>query len=163
MALDTCATNVWTVGGVMEDSSERRVLFHGRCWVVEEEALSEPSRREFRFLLADDPSALPAVCVSWAPLEALSADDVLRLLQVALRQETKLLAAFGERWEVRLNGRESKSEGALLLGVDFRCRRTGRTVLGSIPEQNHTPARMNAEKLRSCLGSALQVGRSRRA
>lgn len=146
----------------MGDSTERRVILRGRCWVVEEDALSEPSRRECRFFLADAPSAVPAVCVSSSALEVLSADDLLRLLHAALRQETKLLAAFGERWEVRLNGRETGSEGALLLGADFRCRRTGRTVQGSIPEQFQTPARMTAEELRSCLAPALQV-RSRGA
>ena len=143
----------------MDDSTERHVLLNGRCWVVEEDALSEPSRRDLRFSLTDDPLALPAVCVSSRPLETLSPDDLLRLLQVALRQETKLLAAFGERWKVRLNGRENESEGALLLGVDFRCRRTGRTVKGSIPEQCHTPARMNAEELRTALTSALRARR----
>ena len=146
----------------MGDSGERSVVLHGRSWLVEENAWSEPTRRELHFWLADDASALAVVGVAMAPLNELSSDDLLRLLQASLRQETTLLAAFGERWEVRLNGQEVEANGALLLGVGFRCVRNGRTVHGYIAEHCHTPARTSTEDLRRSLGSALPA-RGRRA
>ena len=127
-----------------------------------DDELAGPSQRERHFSPADGGGWQVVVSLAWttgAPVADMHDRDLCRQLEAALRRDIRLLAALGERWEVRLNGMSSNVDGVSKLGVDFRCRRTGRVVHSDIAEDFYSPMRMSAEQLRECLSSALQVSR----
>lgn len=146
----------------MDDIGERRFLYRGRPWIVWDDELSGPNQRERRFSPADDGTwevMVSLTSAATAPVADVQDRDLCRQLEAVLRRDVRLLAAAGERWEVRLNGMSSNADRVSRLGVDFKCRRTGRVVHSDIAEDVYSPARMSAEQLRECLSLALQVAR----
>ena len=146
----------------MGDNGEREFLYRDRPWIVWDDELTEPHQRERHFSPADGRGwdvVLSVASTTAAQLADAQDRDLCRQLEAALRSDVRLLAAAGERWEVRLNGMSSNADGVPRLGVDFRCRRTGRVVHSDIAEDLYSPMRMSAEQLRECLSFALQVAR----
>jgi hypothetical protein len=150
----------------MDDIAGRHFSYRDRPWIVWDDELAGPNQCERHYSPVDDGAwqvVISLTSATVAPVADVSDKDLCRQLEAALRRELRLLTAAGERWEVRLNGMSSNADGVSRLGVDFRCRRTGRVVHGDIAEDCYSPMRMSAEELRECLSFALQIARRVRA
>lgn len=146
----------------MGDTGEREFVYRDRPWIVWDDDLGAPNQRERHFAPTDGGAWQVVTSLTLAgmvPVAAVPDRELCRQLDAALRRDVRLLAAAGERWEVRLNGMASNVDGVPRLGVDFKCRRTGRVVHSDIAEDVYSPMRMSAEQLRECLACALQLAR----
>ena len=146
----------------MGDTGEREFRYRDRPWIVWDDELGAPNQRERHFSPADDDTwevVASLTSVAIVAVTDVQDSDLCRQLEAALRRDARLLAAVGERWEVRLNGTSSNADGVSRLGVDFTCRRTGHVVHSDIAEDVYSPMRMSAEQLRECLSFGLQVAR----
>ena len=146
----------------MDGSGERHFFYRGRPWLVWDDELIGPDQGQRHFSPADGGAwgvVMSLTSTTAAPVADVHERDLCRQLEASLRRDIRLLAAAGERWEVRLNGMSSNADGVSRLGVDFKCRRTGRVVHSDIAEVWYSPMRMSAEQLRECLSCALQVAR----
>src|SRR5687768_10801070 len=106
----------------MDYTGERRFFYRDRPWIVGDEELTGLNQRERHFSPADDGAWEVVISLASAtalPLADVQDRDLCRQLEAVLRRESRLLAAVGERWEVRLNGMSSNADGVSRLGVDF--------------------------------------------